>query len=118
MQPAPPRAELLAEAPRRAYEEVAWVQARGAPGTHRDLVYDELRRKADALGADAVLKPVERTLHDHTPAPYDPTQRPLLGNAYPGPMQVFEPGAFAPGGADLRVRGPYYLVEGMAIRYK
>jgi hypothetical protein len=118
VEPAPPRAALLAEPPDTSYEEVARIEARGQPGTHRRLVYEKLRRKADALGADAVLKLEERTLHDGTPAPYDPPQRPLLGNAYPGPLQVLEPGAFPPKGASLRVRGPYYVVQGMAIRYK
>jgi hypothetical protein len=113
-----PRTELLAEAPERPYESVGRIAARGEPGMHRRLVYEALRRKADALGADAVLKLEERTLQQRAPAPYDPPQRPLLGNAYPGPLQSFDPGAFPPEGAQLRVRGPYFVVEGLAIRYK
>ena len=116
--PAPPQAEMLSQPPQRPYEDIARIEARGEPGTHRRLVYDELLRKADALGADAVVRLEEYTLQNRTPAPYDPPQRPLLGNAYPGPLQSFDPGAFPPEGAELRVRGPYFVVEGLAIRYK
>ena len=116
--PAPPQAALLAEAPQRAYQEIGRVVVRGEPGTHRRLVYQELRRKADALGADAVIELDARTLRALAPAPFDPPQRPLLGNAYPGPLQAFEPGAFPPEGDDMRVRGAYLVVEGLAIRYQ
>lgn len=118
VEPPAPSAEILSEAPPRPYEALGRVQARGAPGTHRRLVYEELRRKADALGADAVVKLEEHTREALAPAPYDPPQRPLLGNAYPGPLQSFEPGAFPPEGADTRIRGPYLVVEGLAIRYR
>ena len=108
---------LLAEAPQRPYEEIARIEARGAPGTQQPDAYAELREKAGALGADAVIKLAERRRHDATPAPHDPPDRPRLGNAYPGPLGAFEPGAFPAEGADLRIRGPYYVVEGIAIRY-
>jgi hypothetical protein len=64
-----------------------------------------------------VVKTGERALVDATPAPYDPPDRPLLGNAYPGPLRSLEPGAFPAEGARMKVRGRYYAVEGIAIRY-
>lgn len=108
---------LLAEPPQRPYEKIARIEARGAPGAQPRHAYDELRDRAGALGADAVIKAGEHRLRDATPAPYDPPDRPLLGNAHPGPLGVFDAGAFPPAGADMRVRGPYYVVEGVAIRY-
>lgn len=112
-----PQARLLAEAPARPYEEIARIEARGAPGTNPHDAYAELREKAGALGADAVIRVAQRRRHDATPAPYEPQDRPRLGNAYPGPLGALEPGAFPAEGADLRIRGSYYVVEGIAIRY-
>ena len=108
-----PQARLLAEVPQRPYDEIARIEARGAPGTNPRDACAELREKAGALGADAVIKVAQRRRHDATPAPYEPP----LGNAYPGPLGALEPGAFPAAGADLRIRGPYYVVEGIAIRY-
>jgi hypothetical protein len=69
-----------------------------------------------ALGADAVMSVEERTGEDRLPA-RDAGEAPLFGNAYPGPVRRLEPGAFPPAGFDVRVSGPYYEVEGVAIRY-
>jgi hypothetical protein len=69
-----------------------------------------------ALGADAVMSIEERTGEDRLPA-RDAGEAPLFGNAYPGPVRRLEPGAFPPAGFDVQVSGPYYEVEGVAIRY-
>jgi hypothetical protein len=108
---------LVGEPPPRAYEEIARLEVRGDTGAPVQHAYDELRWRAAALDADAVIKTGERTHVDRTPAPYDPAERPLMGNAYPGPLGVFEPGAFPPAGEGLKARGTYYEVEGIAIRY-
>lgn len=108
---------LLEAPPQRAYEIVARLQARSGTGVPVEYAYDELRWKASGVGADAVVKTSERPAWDAAPVPYDPPDRPLLANPYPGPLQSVEPGAFPPAGRDLRVRGRYYVVEGLAIRY-
>lgn len=109
--------ELLSEAPKRPFETVAQLEVRGAVGANRAQVYRALRAKAHALGADAVLHVEERAATDAAPAPYGPPDRPLLGNAYPGPLHALEPGAFPPGGSLSSVRGRYLVLEGRAIRY-
>jgi hypothetical protein len=57
----PKRIELLGGTPGRPYEEIGHIEARGRPGEHRRYVYQELRNKARALGADAVMSVEERT---------------------------------------------------------
>lgn len=117
--PAPERAlvPLLQTRPVQPHEELAYLEARGDPGAPVRYAYDALRWKAGAIGADAVVKTGQRSLADQTPAAYDPPDRPLLGNTYPGPLESFEPGAFPPAGEGLKARGRYYVVEGIAIRY-
>lgn len=117
--PRPPEqpVAVLEEEPGRPHEVIAQVTARGIPGASIALVHDKLRDKARSLGADAVIAVETRQHFDATPAPYDPPQRPLLGNAYPGPLHSFDPGSFPPEGFNVRSRGPYYVAEGLAIRY-
>ena len=112
----PKRIELLGGTPGRPYEEIGHIEARGRPGEHRRYLYQELRNKARALGADAVMSVEERTREDRMPA-RDAGEAALLGNAYPGPVRRLEPGAFPPAGSDVQVSGPYYEVHGIAIRY-
>ncbi|HEX6267244.1 MAG TPA: hypothetical protein VFZ81_10145 [Burkholderiales bacterium] len=119
--PAPPPRSLvplLEERPAQPHEVLAHLEARGDPGAPVQYAYDELRWKANAMGADAIVKIEQRSLSDEAPVPYDPPDRPLMGNAYPGPLHDLEPGAFPPEGRDLRARGRYYVVEGVAIRYR
>jgi hypothetical protein len=115
--PSGSRVALLDERPRRPHDVVARLEVRGDPGVPVEHAYGELRWKADALGADAVVKTAERSRLARAPARYEPPDRPLLGNAYPGPLRDLEPGAFPPEGRKLKVRGKYYVVEGLAIRY-
>jgi hypothetical protein len=111
------RIPLLTERPERPHEVIASVEARGFPGTHLAYVYDDLRRKALALGADAVVRVEERTHTDAVPPPSDSQDRPAIGNAYPGVLGIFEPGALPPAGFDVQTSGPYYVVDGLAIRF-
>lgn len=108
---------MLDERPARAHQVVGRVEARGAPGTNVRFVYDELRRKAEALGADAVVRVEQRKHTDAAPLPSGPQEWPQLGEAYPGPLDKLEPGALPSYGFDVQTRGPYYVVEGLAIRY-
>lgn len=103
--------------PQRPYEVIERIEARGVPGAHVRLVREALADKARALGAEAVVAVEERKHFDGLPAPHDPRERPLIGEAYPGPLGAFERGAFPPAGSDVRSRGPYYVLEGLAIRY-
>jgi hypothetical protein len=114
--PGRPVALLQAE-PERPHEVIGKVEARGTPGDNLRRVHEQLRDKARALGADAVVEVEVRQHFDATPAPYDAPQLPLPGNAYPGPLHSFEPGAFPPAGFDVRARGSYYVIEGLAILF-
>jgi hypothetical protein len=114
--PAPEPVPLLTELPDRPHEVLGRVEARGAPGANVRHVYEDLRQKAGALGADAVVELVQRKRYDAAPARSDP-QRPELGQAYPGPLEALEPGYFPSYGFDVRTSGTYYVVAGLAIRY-
>jgi hypothetical protein len=94
--PAPPPAPvpLLTELPDRPHEVLGRVEARGMPGANVRFVYEDLRRKAGAMDADAVVELERRKL-------YDPA----------------EPGYFPSYGFDVRSGGAYYILEGLAIRY-
>ena len=108
---------MLSEAPQRPYEAIAPLAVRGDPGAPLPYVHEALRREAQALGADAVIRTGQRSGLQRRPAPYDRPDPPLIGNAYPPVLDATQPGGFAPAGRDLRVRGRYYEVEGTAIRY-
>jgi hypothetical protein len=112
----PRHVELIGGAPGRPYDEIGRIEARGKPGEHRSYVYQELRNKARALGADAVIRIEERSGLERLP-PAGAGEAPLMGNPYPGPVQSFERGAFPSAGFDVRVGGRYYEVSGVAVRY-
>lgn len=113
----PRHIQLLGGRPDRPYDEIGRIEARGSPGEQRSFVYQELRNKARALGADAVIEFEERTRMDRLPAT-DAGEAPRLGNAYPGVLRKTEPGAFPPAGFDVQAGGRYYEAEGIAIRYR
>jgi hypothetical protein len=111
----PRHIELIEGAPGRPYDEIGRIEARGRPGEHRSYVYQELRNKARALGADAVIRIEERSAIERLPPPRA-GEAPLMSNAYPGPLQRFERGALPSAGFDVRVGGRYYEVSGVAVR--
>ncbi|HEX6268091.1 MAG TPA: hypothetical protein VFZ81_14500 [Burkholderiales bacterium] len=113
----PRHVELIGGAPGRPYDEIGRIEARGRPGEQRSSVYQELRNKARALGADAVIQVEERAQKRRRLPQSGASEAPLLGNAYPAPARKTEPGAFPPAGFDLQTSGPYYEVRGIAVRF-
>lgn len=111
----PRHIELLRGAPARPYEEIGAIEARGRPGEQLGFVRQELRNKARALGADAVIELDERSAFHG--APGREAEPDLLGNAYPGPVHRVDPGSLPAYGFELQTGGRYYELRGVAVRY-
>lgn len=111
----PRHIELLGGAPARPYEAIGEIEARGSPGEHRRYVHQELRNKARALGADAVIEIVERSEMERVPGREGSED--LLGNAYPGVVHRALPGSLPAYGFDVQSGGRYYELRGLAVRY-
>lgn len=118
-QPPPEPVALLRVTPEQSYRELGTVEARGSLGTRREAAYDELREKARALGADAVvLLSEERLYHPPTP-PEGMEDRPSIGDAYPEPLERTVPGRFGYEGTGVQiVAGSYWQVRGLAVELK
>jgi hypothetical protein len=76
---------LLENRPEKAHEVVARLTVRGKPGAPAEYARDELRWKADGVGADAVVKTAQYSRWDGTPAPSAPRDPlPRLSAAHTG----------------------------------
>ena len=109
---------LLEQPPERAYRELGRIDAQGRIAGPRETAYDELRSRAAALGADAVIKLDEERRYR---APPDPSLegRTALGDPYPDLVESLRPGFFGYEGSGLRTVGGYYwVVSGVAIAYE
>lgn len=105
---------ILDQAPERPYVPVWPVSARAPASAGRSAIDEALRDQARELDADAVI--IERRYLDPSPAPGD--ERSVgLGDPYPGVLESLEPGAFPRATTGVRVYGPHWIVEGLAIRF-
>jgi hypothetical protein len=91
----PRHIELLGGKPDRPYDAIGRIEARGRPGDRRSYARQELRNKARALGADAVIFVEE----------------------HPGVLRKTQPGAFPHYGFDVQTGGVRYELRGLAVRY-
>lgn len=87
----PRHIELLGGRPQRPYEEIGRIEARGLPGEQRGFVRQELRNRARALGADAVVAMQESARHAEPPS--------------------------LPAGAGVQYGGRIYEARGIAVRF-
>jgi hypothetical protein len=111
----PKHIELLRGAPARPYEEIGAIEARGRPGEQLGFVRQELRNKARALGADAVIRLDE---HNGLHASRGREEQPdLIGNPYPGPVYRVDPGSVPAPQLEMQTGGRYYELRGIAVRY-
>jgi hypothetical protein len=111
----PRHIELMRGAPQRPYEEIGAIEARGRPGEQLGFVRQELRNKARALGADAVIRVDEQSAFHGVPGREE--QPDLLGNAYPGPVYRVDPGSVPAHGFEMQTGGRYYELRGVAVRF-
>jgi hypothetical protein len=114
--PYPPAAatEILFSAPRRPYSEIAVLESRGELGVSSIDVLEDLRRKAQALGADAVIVTANEGRYQPPVAVYDPWfYDPFFYR------QRYLYGPYSPYGDFRVIEGGYYdVAKGIAIRYQ
>ena len=110
---------LLEQPPERAYRELGRIDAQGRIAGPRETAYDELRSRAAAAGADAVIKLEEERRYRAPPVAGSAEGRAGLGDAYPDLVETFRPGFFDYEGDGFRTVGGYYwFFSGLAIAYE
>lgn len=97
---------------------VGRVDAQGRIAGPRQSAHEELRLRAAALGADAVIKLADERRY-HAPPPAGAREdRVEPGDPYPDLIESFRPGFFGYEGDGFRTVGGYYwAVSGLAIAY-
>lgn len=109
------RVEILLEKPQRPYREIALLESRGMAGDGEVELLQDAREKAQALGADAIVRlEVEKTVHPPVVV-YDPFFSPF----YSRYSLYHYPYFYPPYYADYRVipGGTVYTLKTMAIKY-
>lgn len=106
--------DILFERPQRPYREIALLESRGMVGDSEVQLWQDARAKAQALGADALLRvDVYKTVVPPM-AIYDPFLTPYYSPFYPTPY------FFAYPFPEYRVLpgGVAYTLKTVAIRYE
>jgi hypothetical protein len=104
--------EVLLEKPTRPHLEIALIESRG--GSEAEMLNDA-RRKAGALGADAIVKLETERLYHEPVAVYDPWYDPFYWGYYRHP--AFGP-IMHPWGPYRMVGGGYtYVLKALAVKY-
>lgn len=106
--------EILLDKPQRPYREIALLESRGMVGDGEAALWLDAREKAQALGADAIVRlEVEKTVQPPVVV-YDPFFSPYYSPYYLHPH--FFPHYFA----DYRVipGGTAYTLKTVAIKYE
>jgi hypothetical protein len=106
--------EILLEKPKRPHREIALLESRGMVGDTEADLWQDAREKAQAIGADALVRlEVYRTVH-HPIVYYDPFLTPYYSPYYPTPY--FFPNPFP----EYRVipGGVAYTLKSLAIKYE
>lgn len=106
--------EILLEKPNRPYREIALLESQGMVGDTEADLWQDAREKAQAIGADALVRlEVYRTVHPPI-AYYDPFLTPYYSPFYPTPY--FFPNPFP----EYRVipGGVAYTLKSLAIKYE
>jgi hypothetical protein len=109
------RVEILLEEPRRQFTKIALLESRGMVGGSETELLEDARAKAQALGADAIVRlEVEKTVQQPV-AIYDPIYSPF----FPYYSQYRYPFYFPPyyGGYRMIGGGTVYTLRALAIKY-
>ena len=107
--------EILLEKPHRPYTPIGLLESRGDIGASEADLLNDIRVKAQQLGADAVVKLESERLYEPPMTIYDPWYDPLFYRHYYWPWYPFGP----PYG-DYRLVGGgyYYVVKALAIKFQ
>lgn len=108
--------EVLFELPSRPYLQIAMLEAEGQFGTSEIELLEDMRQRAQALGADAIVRTESARWYSPPIAVYDPWYDPFFY-----PRRYY--GGFWPYGppyGDYRVVGGgyYYTAKATAIKYQ
>ena len=109
------RVEILLEKPRRPYTRIALLESRGVAGGGEAELLEDAREKAQALGADAIIRlEVEKTIQPPITI-YDPPYSPF----FYGPSFHRYPYFYPPYYGEYRVigGGTLYTLKALAIKY-
>lgn len=109
------RVEILLEEPPRHFTKIALLESRGMVGGGESELLEDARAKAQALGADAIVRlEVEKTVQQPV-AIYDPIYSPF----FPYHSQYRYPYFFPPyyGGYRMIGGGTLYTLRALAIKY-
>jgi hypothetical protein len=105
--------EILLEKPQRPYREIALLESRGMVGDGEAALWHDAREKAQALGADALIRlEVDKTVQLPVIL-YDPFFSPFYSSYYP--HRYFYPPYFTE--YRLIPGGPAYTLKTLAIKY-
>ena len=114
---------VLFEYPPQPHIKLALIEAQGLPGGTEAELFDDARKRAAALGADAIVRLEITSVHQPPVLLYDPVYDPLLYRHYPYPYGRYY---YAPYPSPFYPRSGYRWVDGgdvktlkaMAIRFE
>jgi len=107
--------EVLFEPPQRPYVQIAVLEAEGVFGTGELELLEDMRERARALGADAIVRTESRQWYQPPTAIYDPMYDPFF---YPRRYYPYSPYAAPYGGYRWVGGGYYYTAKATAIKYQ
>jgi hypothetical protein len=110
-----PRVEILLEKPRRSYTQIALLESHGTVGGSEAELLEDARRKAQQLGADAIVKLESALLYQQPVMVYDPWYDPPY---YRYPFRPFYGYPMFPGEYRLVGGGHYHILKALAIKYE
>jgi hypothetical protein len=108
-------AEVLFEPPQRPYLQIAVLEAEGVFGTSELELIEDMRKRAQALGADAVIVTGTREWYQPPSPIYDPMYDPFF---YPRRYYPYSPYGVPYGGYRWVGGGYYYTAKAIAIKYQ
>ena len=109
------RVEILLEKPLRPYTQIALLESRGMVGGGESELLEDAREKAQAVGADAIIRlEVEKTLQPPV-AIYDPPYSPYFSHYSLYGYPYFYPPYY--GGYRVIGGGTIYTLKALAIKY-
>lgn len=108
--------EVLFERPSRPYVQIAMLEAEGEFGTSEVELLEDMRKRAQALGADAIVRTESERWYAPPVAVYDPWYDPFFyPRRYYGAFQPYGPPY---GDYSLVGGGYYYTAKAIAIKYQ
>jgi len=107
--------EILFEPPQRPYTQIAMLETEGEFGVSELELLEDMRERARALGADAIVRTETRQWYQPPTPMYDPMYDPFF---YPRRYYPYAPFGSPYGGYRWVGGGYYYTAKAMAIKYQ